>query len=235
MHCISRSCALIPMILASNVLADEVGLKLAKFSEGEGALQNLIEFPNVEGDVSVAVYCVADIMGTGRVFRIDCFESESVDHKYIRAIEKTARDARATPAVVDGQEYITNLYFRTVFMRQGGEQYIGVFPNWGHDVDSYGLEYHAPQRYSNAVTPRNCVLTAGTFRAFSTLRIGVDGSPVGDVSFDRSDKDMKDQDCRASLSSLLKVSEYIPGENEGNPIETTIVEAWGDKQYMVVE
>jgi hypothetical protein len=223
------------MFLAADALADESSLRLAKFSEGEHSLQNLIKFPDVEGDVSVAVYCFADILGSGGIEWTHCFESKSVDQAFIDVIEIAIKDAEATAALVGGKKYSVKLYYRVVFIRQGGESQIGVFPNWGHDVDKYGLGYHAPQWYDNKLAPNNCWDMSGRFRAFSTMLVGTDGVAKSDVSFDRSAVNIKDKDCAGSLAALLKRSEYIPGEYEGRTVDATIVLAFGDWKNMVVE
>jgi hypothetical protein len=131
MRKLSQLVYLAAMLLVADALADESSLTLAKFSEGDHSLQNLIEFPDVDGDVSVAVYCRADLLGSGGISWTNCFESESVDQAFIDVIETAGRDAKATAASVDGKKYAIHLYFRVVFVRQGGESNIGVYPKFG--------------------------------------------------------------------------------------------------------
>lgn len=226
---------LILIVVASNAWAEEPPPTLAKFSMGEDSPQNHIEFPDVEGDVSAAVHCYASIMGSGGIRRTICFESLSVDQKFNDAVQDGMKHAKATGASVNGKKYSVGIYFRVVFVRLNGESFIGVYPNWGNDVDKYDLDYRAPQRYSTAILPRNCRNAWGNIFALATMRIGTDGAVKGDVTLDFNALNSDEERCGSSIETLHKGSEYIPGEYEGEPVEATYLEGWGNFEVMIVE
>ena len=223
------------MIVASDAWAEEATPTLAKFAVGANFPQNHIKFPDVNGDVSVAAYCYARILGGGDIQRNICFESSSMDQKFNDAVEAGMKDAKVTAASVNGKKYAVGLYYRVVFIRQEGKSFIGVYPNWGNDVDKYGIEYSAPQRYSTALRPAICTDVWSRFRAFATMRIGIDGAVKGDVSMELSALNIDDERCADSIEDLHKSLEYIPGEYEGDPVDATYVEGWGIFENMVVE
>lgn len=217
----------------AQTLQDPISMEpdLARFSDGDQSLQRLIEFPDVDGDVLVVVYCRAFILEDGQVYSNTCFPTEGVRQSFPRAIENAMRSALVTPAVVDGAARAVPLFYRVGFLRKDGEAEIAVYSNWGIDMDEFGLDYEAPQRYTSQIFPMGCADYWWSMAVTATMVIGADGALAGDVRLESSELTPMRR-CTRSLKRFYEKSKYIPGRHDGKPIEATLVEVWGPHEHL---
>lgn len=215
----------------------------ARFVDGDRSLRNMISFPDVPGDVLVIVYCVATIDRTGFMRDNTCFESENVDDVFREAITKVARSSEVTPALISDEPLRTDLWYRVAFVQRGGQNAIGVFPNWGHNTAEYGNDYEGPQRATRSRYPSACRTPddkgdtyqtnalakreSYSFTALSSVTIGIDGKARSDVEVDATDfRGLKR--CVDRITDILEGADYIPARHDGEPVEATYMETWGN-------
>lgn len=199
---------------------------LARFVEGDQSLQELIEFPDVEDDVFADVYCRASILADGRVSSNNCFPSDNVDQSYRIAVERALTSARLTPAIINGEPHPVSLRYRVVFFRKGGAAEVGVYSNWGRDVDRFGLDYEAPQRYTHFYLPRACRPNYRTMAIVLTMTIGTAGELASKI-VDESSGVILRRHCVGMIKDILEKAKYIPARHDGRKVEATHFEVWG--------
>ena len=212
------------LFLTSHAIADESPPTLARFVDGDDSLQKLIEFPVVDDDVAMIVFCLARVRKSGDIVRNHCFPSENVDQSFRDAIDTAVKSARASPATVDSKARSVRLYYHVNFFQKDGATEVGVHSNWGVDVDKYGLSYEAPQRYTDAIFPQFCSFM-DIESGHVAMVIGTDGTVKGDVALELGDGNDVNR-CENSIKNTYRNFKYIPGHQDGRPIEATFVEAW---------
>ena len=215
------------VFLMSHAIANETLPTLARFVDGEQSLQRLIEFPNVDGDVSITVFCELTVIASGELRDNFCYQTERGDMPFRIAVDAAVRLAEASPAVADGKAQTVKLHYRVVFHRQGGATRLGVYSSWGDDVDKHGIEYEAPQRYSYDQIPDICRRALFRDSVRVSMLIGTDGTLTGDVVFaPKLDRTMRNKRCAILFEDIHKKAKYIPGHNGTMPIEATFAEVW---------
>lgn len=220
-HAIIGCAALMSALPTHAGQPDANGPVLAKFVD-RAAAASRIEFPEVDGEVSAYVYCVALIVQKGKVRRSQCLEDQNFDDAaFRRAVEESVESMQFTPAVVDGRVRHAELHFRVYFSNAGGEAEIRIYPNWGNDADRYGPEYEAPQRY-------NVHYPGGCHSDYSIWSVAVDvtGRTTGRPSV-YADRDWM-QYCSRHLEEFMRNFQYIPARAEGRAVPATHVETWGN-------
>lgn len=218
---------LISLTLPAASFADDLTQSLARFVEGEDSLENLIKFPDVEGDVDRTSFCWVYVEKSGRLSAHQCLTPGPERWKFNRAIRVALRSAKATPAIVDGERYYVRLHFRAVFTRKDGENSVQVFPNWGEDSDTYGQSYDAPQLYVQQGITLRCYRM---YDSVMLLSVPLDeiGRPVGESSVTQVFGERQDSICNADLRDYLEVNKYIPARKDGQPVKATYATFMGD-------
>ena len=159
------------------------------------------------------------------------------DFRFIKAILKAAKKTRVSPATVNRKTHSAYLFYRVMFAKQGEIEGIGVYPNWGYDVDKYGADYESAQRYGGRVYYTHCFISP---LVLSTVKIGADGQITGGVSFSGGDSKFEKSHCARRIIKNIVGASYIPGRYDGKLVETTHVYAWGvgfiaDRYESVIE
>ena len=205
----------------------------ARFVGGLDAASEKIRFPNHKRDVTVYINCAATVSATGEVERFYCLDYYGVaDTKFRQAAEEFIGQAELSPAVVDGEPRAVEMYFRIFFGRQGELYAAGVFPNWGDDVDKYGLEYEAPQRYNEDPPPPRCGSVAG----MSRVQVSVEGRAVGEVDLMMSYGTPENYGtCENWMTGIVRDGQYIPAHHEGKRVAATYVELGGDPEWFTLK
>ena len=227
--------ASIIFMLAANAIAGPPAFTLARFAQGDQHLQHIIKFPAGEGDLVVIIYCIADVLRSGGIRENWCLPSSNDERTYRKAVEVAAKHADVKPALVDGVPHAVYLYYRVVFVRDGDNSMIGVYPNWGNDLDRYGIDYQAPQRYTPTIYPSDCTVLGAEYSVLATMLIDSGGKVSGDVSFDPEPVHWKRRLCTRKIRSIHESARYLPGRQDGKVIEASYVEAWGFFDYLVAE
>ena len=186
-----------------------------------GLFGRLVGYDRDPEAAGILANCRAFVEGTS-VRQVSCFLANP-EHRdnFARDIEKIAGRSRVQPATVGGEEQSTWLYFRVFLARSGGEPAVHYFPNWGHDADVYGHEYHAPQQ----ITGDHDMICRGA-RIISLLRIGTDGHPEGNVEFDIVSGEPK-PDCLEALRKMLLMAQYVPARFHDRPVAARHMGYWG--------
>ena len=210
----------IAMLMHCNAGAETALSTLAQFIDGENSLQNLIEFPAVDGDVSKTIFCESRVYKSGKLRRTLCPASSKSDRYFIEAIETAAMEARVTPATLNGKAKRTSILYSVMFVRQGGVEAIGVYPNWGHDVEKYGPDYESAQRYDRGKLASQCKPAS---LLLVIMKIGADGRISGEIGLSVSDGEYGKTQCVGLVRDHIIESSYIAGRHNGEPVETTHV------------
>lgn len=208
----------IAVLLSCSASADTPLSTLARISGGENPLQNLIEFPAVDGDVSSVIYCTSRVSKSGKLRRTLCPASLKSDRFFIVVIEAAAKKARVAPATLGGKARRTSLLYRVIFERREGVEAIRVYPNWGHDVEKYGPEYENAQRYDNGKLASFCIPTS---LLLVTVKIGADSQISGEITLSVADAEYVKTQCAGLVRDFIIGSSYIAGKSDGRPVETT--------------
>ena len=210
--------------------AGEQNLVPARFVGGLDAASETIRFPNYKRDVTVYINCVAMVSATGEVERFYCLDYYGVaDTKFRQAAEAFIANAELSPALVNGEPRPVEMYFRVFFGRQGENYAAGVFPNWGDDVERYGIEYEAPQRYNEDPPPPKCGSVAG----MSRVEVSTEGRAVGDIDLMMSyGKPEHYGTCENWMMGIVRDGKYIPAHHEGKPVAATYVEVGGNPEWF---
>lgn len=205
----------------------------ARFAGGLDAASEKIRFPNYKRDVSVYINCAARVNAKGEVERYYCLDYYGVaDTKFREAAGAFIERAELTPAMVNGEPVPVEIYFRVFFGRQGDQYGAGVFPNWGDDVEKYGLDYEAPQRYNEDPPAPKC----GSVGGISRIQIGEDGGAVSDVRLIMSYGEIEHYGtCENWMMQVVREGRYIPAHYEGKPVVATYVELGGDPEWFTLK
>jgi hypothetical protein len=215
------------VFLMSHAIANETPPTLARFVDGDQSLQKLIEFPNVDGDVSITVFCELTVIASGELRDNFCYQTERGDRPFRIAVDAAVRLAKASPAVADGKSQTVKFHYRIVFYRKSGVTKLGVYSNWGDDVDKHGIDYEAPQRYSYDQIPDACRRALSRDSVRVSMLVGTDGALTGEVVFaPKLDRTMRNQRCAIAFKDIHKKAKYIPGHNGQTSIEATYAEVW---------
>ena len=204
----------------------------ARFAAGLDEASMQIEFPRHKRDLSFYINCAARLSSTGELEGYFCLDYRGgSDTKFRKSIDAFMEIVEFTPAVVDGTAVPVEFYFRVFFGRLGDQFAAGVFPNWGDDAETYGLDYEAPQRINAREHIRNCDPTAGIAR----VRVTPDGKATGDVKLMMSYGEIKSYSlCENHYVDGVSNGVYIPALHEGKPVEATYVELNGDPTWFSI-
>lgn len=228
------------ILFATSAFADEVPVDSsaeatqryvpARFANGLDAAAAEIQFPKYKKDLSLNINCAARISVDGQVESYFCLDYQGgTDNKFRKVAEEFIRSTSFSPAEVDGKRVQVHFYFRVFFGRQGDLYAVGVFPNWADDVDKYGHEYQAPQRYNPDVLGPNCYSVGG----LSKILVLADGSATGDVNLVMSYGVLERYGtCEKWFMQTLNEGRYIPAHHEGKPVAATYVEVGGDPEWF---
>lgn len=202
----------------------------ARFARGLEAAAAGIPFPDYRKDLALYINCAARLDESGRLESHFCLDySGSADDQFRGLVDRFIREASISPALVEGVPVPVEMYFRVYFGRRGDMYAVGIFPNWGDDVDDYGPEYEAPQRYDREPMSSACAIDGGMAR----IKVGADGRAIGDASLIMSyGIPGRYSDCEIWFSQSVASGSYIPGMHEGRPVATTYVEMTGDPDWL---
>ena len=211
----------------------EPAFEPARFAGGLDVASGKIRFPDYTRDVSVYINCAAKLSDVGEVERYFCLDYYGIrDTKFRQAAEAFIENAELTPARVDGEPRSVEIYFRVFFGRKGDLYGAGVFPNWGDDVDKYGLEYEAPQRYNEDPPPPKCGSVAG----MSRVEVGEDGTATGEIDLVMSYGVPEHYGtCENWMTQVVREGRYIPAHHEGKPVAATYVELGGNPEWFTLK
>jgi hypothetical protein len=211
-----------PIVLLSSLLsmsAYATAYSPASFGNATETLKKSVAMPSSfgEGVKTVAVYCQADVMTSGNINQVACYENSPLVS--MQAITESAlQSATFTPASVDGKNVPVRMQFRVVYSLNNAQAPITLLPNLGTLQAQYGTDYVAPQerldqgswyvQYSNdsRSTGKPFFADAKLTRVMATVEVngGVESvSTIEAALRKRNDAD--------NIEAALKKSQFIPG------------------------
>ena len=118
----------------------------AKFGNAVETLGKQITLPSSfgEGVKTVAVYCQADVMTTGNINSVNCYENSPLVSMQ-NVTESALKSATFEPATIDGKAVPVRMQMRVVYSLGGTQAPIVLLPNLGTLQAKYGTHYFAPQ------------------------------------------------------------------------------------------
>ena len=134
------------MAAAGSLASYAVEYSPAKFGDAEATLSKQITLPTSlgEGVKTVAVYCQADVLTTGDLNNVTCYENSPMVSMQA-STESALKSATFTPATIDGKTVPVRMQFRVVYSISGTQAPIVMLPNLGTLQAQYGVDYYAPQ------------------------------------------------------------------------------------------
>ena len=118
----------------------------AKFGNAADTLGKQITLPASfgEGVKTVSVYCQADVMTTGNINNVTCYENSPVVSMQ-KVTESALKSATFTPATIEDKAVPVRMQLRVVYSLGGTQAPIVLLPNLGTLQAQYGAHYYAPQ------------------------------------------------------------------------------------------
>jgi hypothetical protein len=205
----------------------DVALSLAHFAAGERALEGRVAFPDVEGDLTLLLQCRTFVSKRGIANNTFCLEHDRELESLLATLHDAVNKSRMIPAMVDGKAEEVRILFRVLFVRRGNNASVHVYENWGHDVETLGFDYRAPQVRSRKGTSYKCFRHDRPLVAQATIRISETGRPSGQASVEFAEGSAEDAGCEQQLKEELAASAFIPAEANGKPVEATFTTVIG--------
>lgn len=198
----------------------------AKFGNAEETLSKQVTLPASfgEGIRTVAVYCQADVLTSGLVNNVNCYEN-SPKVSMQSATESALKSATFEPATIDGKTVPVRMQLRVVYSLGGTQAPIVLLPNLGTLQAKYGTHYYAPQErldtsdwYAQYTTKER-----GDGKLFfadgKVTRVMANIEANGKVeTVSTLEAAMRKQADAANIEAALKKSKFIPGFVENKPI-----------------
>lgn len=197
----------------------------AKFGNAEETLHSQITLPNTfgEGIHTVAVYCQADVLSSGLINNVNCYEGTPLVSMQ-KVTESALTSSTFEPATIDGKAVPVRMQMRVVYSLGGTQAPIVLLPNLGTLQEKYGTHYYAPQErldtrdwyahYSTKERGNGKPFFAKGKMTRVMANIEVDGK-VETVS--TLEAAMRKQADAANIESALKKSRFIPGFVQSKP------------------
>ncbi len=198
----------------------------AQFTDDEKFIGNLIRFPKVNQDFAIAIKCLARLNKRGRITDNHCFVSDQLHELgFDQVIRRAARSAEFIPAKINGKREPVQFIYMVQFIQQGGEKEINVFLHQGNNIDEFGLEYIAAQRYEFRMTPMTC-----RHRNLDTVVVSsVDVAADGSVTLPENTSESETTDgCHTAFNRHLLVAHFIPAMLNGEFVASRYIEPFWD-------
>lgn len=197
----------------------------AKFGNAVDTLSKQITLPASfgEGVKTVAVYCQADILTSGNINAVTCYENSPLVSMQ-NATESALKSATFEPATIDGKAVPVRMQLRVVYSLGGTQAPIVLLPNLGTLQSQYGTNYYAPQErldtsdwYAHYTTKER-----GDGKLFfaegKTTRVMANIEADGKVeTVSTIEAALRKQADAANIETSLKKSKFIPGFVENKP------------------
>lgn len=197
----------------------------AKFGNAVDTLNKQITLPASlgEGVKTAAVYCQADVMTTGNVNAVTCYEHGALVSMN-KVTESALKSATFEPATIDGKAVPVRMQLRVVYSLGGTQAPIMLLPNLGTLQAKHGADYYAPQErldtgdwythYTSKDRGDGKLFFAKRKNTRVMANVEADGR-VETVS--TIEAALRKQADASNIESALKKSRFIPGFVENKP------------------
>jgi hypothetical protein len=227
----TRKLLALMICLASVHAAAQDGLRPASFDfeEEEKQIDQLIEFPDVGGDLSVMLLCFSRVQPNGRMENTGCYVTKNYDEPFAMAVNKAAKKARMTPALIDGKAREIYLQFRVEFSAEKEVRNIYFFANPGYEenVVAYGFDHIAGQRMIGREDWMEVCPKRADFRMLARAYLGEDGR-ADSPSLEHTGGILPTANCQDAIKKTLLESRYTPAYADGQPVPSSFIEAFGN-------
>ncbi|PUA30578.1 MAG: hypothetical protein B0W54_08865 [Cellvibrio sp. 79] len=197
----------------------------ATFGNALETLKKQITLPGSfgEGVKTVAVYCQADVMTSGNINAVTCYENNPVVSMQ-KVTESALKSATFEPATIDNKTVPVRMQLRVVYSLGGTQAPIVLLPNLGTLQAQYGTNYYAPQErldtsdwYANYTSNER-----GNGKLFfaegKMTRVMANIETNGKVeTVSTIEAALRKQADAANIEAALKKSNFIPGFVENKP------------------
>lgn len=199
------------------------------FVDGEKSLHELIEFPELRGDTSVDIGCIAVLTTRGRLDKHGCYQRDPGDQTFIALINRAARKARLEPAAIDGSPVPVVFQYRVEFEKKGETETVELFANPGYteNVEAYGKGHIAAQRVWGRESWQKDCPQHNRFLVLVRANVDWEGRPSA-VSIEHADGLPIIGKCEEALTQNLLDSRFVPAFADGEPVPSTYVEPFGN-------
>ena len=197
----------------------------AHFGSAEQTLAKMITLPASfgEGVKTVAVYCQADVMTTGNINNVNCYENSPMVSMQ-KSTESALQSATFGAAKIDGQAVPVRMQFRVIYSLNGTQNPIVMLPNLGTLQTAYGTHYTAPQERldTNDWYVQYTTKDRGDGKMFfadsKVTRVMASIETNGNVeSVNTIEAAMRKKSDANNIQSALKKSKFIPGFVDNKP------------------
>ncbi len=211
-------------VLCAQCLAKKESIQAytpADFFDGEKTIHSRIKFPEWEDDVSVSLRCDSRVSKFGKVIENFCFSSGDKYALFEKEVHKAMKNSFVTPAMVGGAKKGVWFQYFVNFNKSGKKKRISIYPNYGLEMDRYGVNYTSPQRYSKGVRTlfNRCRIHANVW-----IKATIDefGNPnnVEVVSSKGGNR------CTKNLAFKFSKAKYIPAYVDGRPVPSLYMESF---------
>ena len=200
----------------------------ATFSNtGKYALQNRIKFPKADDNVSIVVFCDADVSKTGRLKETYCFsENKKETYAFEKAVLRAADGAKIKRAKVNEKGKPIWFQFSVEFSKKEEQKNISLYANHGRNTNRYGKNYISAQRYYES--PRSFFI--GCHRnthIFIKAIIDENGMPSHVEAMGKGI-----EPCKNNIEKGFLKSRYIPAFSNEKPVASIYLESFFTSDIM---
>lgn len=194
----------------------------ADFYDGEKTIHSRIKFPAWDGDVSISVRCDARVSRYGKILENICFSTGDKYAPFDTAVHKAAKNALITPATVDGVKKSVWFQYFVNFSKKGREKRIAIYPNYGLEMEKYGMHYTSPQRYSKGVR----FLFNRCRQLYTKVWIKATIDKLGKAKNVEVITSEGGKRCTKNLAYKFSLAKYIPAYLDGKAVPSLYMEAF---------
>lgn len=197
----------------------------AKFGNAQETLGKQITLPASFGEnlKTVSVYCQADVMTTGNINEVICYEHGAIVSMQ-KVTESALKSATFEPATIDGKAIPVRMQLRVVYSLGGTQAPIVLLPNLGTLQAKHGPEYYAPQERLDTGNwySHYAAKDGGDGKIFfaegKTTRVMANVEADGKVeTVSTIEAALRKQTDAGNIESALKKSRFVPGFVENKP------------------
>jgi hypothetical protein len=222
--------ALLPLVLAGPLQGQD-GPRPANFDfdEDKRRMDTLIEFPDIEGDLTVMLLCFSKVQPNGKMKDTGCYAPKNYDEPFAMAVNKAAKKARMNPAIIGGKAREIYLQFRAEFISDKGNRTIDFYLNPGYqeNIAAYGFDHIAGQREIGRESWMDVCPKRANFSLLARAFLGENGRAES-PALEHTGGIMPTPKCQDAIKQTLLNSRYTPAYADGQPVPSSFVEAFGN-------
>ncbi len=199
----------------------------AMFKTGKQSLDAKIKMPKSMPDGRHLFFCEGYASRYGHLRLGACHGTdmpEDVESMGRRAIARSVRRIRITPATVDGLKENVWFNFSVLFRKDTEQQRVRVLHNHLLNVTTLGLDYVAPQRILKPSNLRFPVECGTRILMLTEALVDVTGKALAAEVVDS--KESESLFCTSKTVALLLNSNYIPAILDGEAHQATYKEVF---------